>query len=48
MTAIYTFGPFRLDVAAGILFRGPEPVALGRRAIALLQILVEGGGKPDL
>jgi DNA-binding winged helix-turn-helix (wHTH) protein len=42
MTAIYAFGPFRLDVAAGILFRGAEPVALGQRAIALLQILVEG------
>ncbi len=23
--AIYEFGPFRLDVAAGILFRGPSP-----------------------
>ena len=46
MTAIYAFGPFRLDVAAGILFRGAEPVALGQRAIALLQILVEGGGCP--
>jgi len=43
MTAIYAFAPFRLDVAAGILFRGPEPVAIGQRAIALLQILVEGG-----
>src|SRR6202030_1779267 len=46
MTAIYAFGPFRLDVAAGILFRGTEPVALGQRAVALLQILVEGGGNP--
>src|SRR6478752_4791328 len=46
MTAIYAFGPFRLDVAAGILFRGAEPVALGQRAVALLQILVEGGGNP--
>src|SRR5260370_9834559 len=46
MTAIYAFGPFRLDAAAGILFRGAEPVALGQRAIALLQILVEGGGNP--
>jgi DNA-binding winged helix-turn-helix (wHTH) protein len=43
MTAIYAFGPFRLDVAAGILFRGAEPVALGQRAIALVQILVEEG-----
>jgi DNA-binding winged helix-turn-helix (wHTH) protein len=46
MTAIYTFGPFRLDVAAGILFRGIEPVALGRRAVALLHVLVEGAGTP--
>src|SRR5271154_5300994 len=46
MTAIYAFGPFRLDVAAGILFRGAEPVALGRRAVALLQVLVEGAGNP--
>src|ERR1700734_4313104 len=46
MTAIYAFGPFHLDVGAGILFRGAEPVALGQRAIALLQVLVEGGGTP--
>ena len=46
MTAIYTFGPFRLDVAAGILFRGAEPVVLGQRAVALLQVLIEGAGTP--
>jgi TolB-like protein len=46
MTAVYAFGPFRLDVADRILFRGPEPVALGQRAIALLQILVEAAGNP--
>src|ERR1700722_2927666 len=46
MTAIYAFGAFRLDVAPGILFRGAEPVALGQRAVALLQILVEGAGNP--
>src|SRR5208282_3842379 len=46
MTAIHAFGPFRLDVAAGILFRGTDPVALGQRAVALLQILVEGAGNP--
>jgi TolB-like protein len=46
MTAIYTFGPFRLDGAAGILFRVTEPVALGRRAVALLQALVENAGIP--
>ena len=46
MTALYTFGPFRLDVAAGILFRGSEPVALGQRAVALLQVLIERAGTP--
>jgi TolB-like protein len=46
MTAIYALGQYRLDVAAGILFRGAEPVALGRRAVALLQVLVEGAGNP--
>jgi DNA-binding winged helix-turn-helix (wHTH) protein len=46
MTAIYAFGQYRLDVAAGILFRGAEPVALGQRAVALLQVLVERVGKP--
>jgi TolB-like protein len=46
MAAIYTFGPFRLDGAAGILFRGSDPVALGQRAVVLLQMLVEGAGTP--
>src|SRR5271165_4681004 len=46
MTAIFEFGPFRLDVAAGILFRGGEPLALGQRAVALLRMLVEGSGAP--
>ena len=46
MAAIYTFGPFRLDAAAEILFRGSEPVALGQRAVALLRVLVEAAGGP--
>ena len=46
MAAIYAFGPFRLDAAAGILFRGSEPVALGQRAVALLRVLVEAAGAP--
>jgi TolB-like protein len=46
MTAIYTFGPFRLDAAAGILFRGAGPIPLGQRAVVLLQTLVEGAGAP--
>jgi DNA-binding winged helix-turn-helix (wHTH) protein/predicted ATPase len=37
-------GPFRLDTQGDLLLRGTEPVALGRRAIALLRALVEGPG----
>jgi TolB-like protein len=46
MPTIHAFGPFRLDADAKILFRGAEPVALGRRAVALLQVLVERAGAP--
>src|SRR5271165_870354 len=41
---IHALGPFRLDTQDGVLLRGREPVALGRRAIALLQALVERPG----
>jgi class 3 adenylate cyclase len=37
-------GPFRLDTSNGLLFRDAEPLSLGRRAIALLQTLVERPG----
>ena len=37
---IYALGPFRLDTRDNLLFRGREPLALGRRAIALLRALV--------
>jgi TolB-like protein/DNA-binding winged helix-turn-helix (wHTH) protein len=40
----YELGPFRLDTHSGLLLRGSEPVALGRRAVALLQALVERPG----
>jgi len=40
MAAIHAFGPFRLDAEAEILFKGAEPVPLGRRAVALLRALV--------
>ncbi|PBB25375.1 MULTISPECIES: winged helix-turn-helix domain-containing tetratricopeptide repeat protein [unclassified Mesorhizobium] len=43
---IYRFGPFRLDPAAGILYRGTEPTMLGRRAVALLRQLLENAGVP--
>ena len=41
---IYAVGPFRLDAHDAVLFRGTEPVALGRRAVALLCALVERPG----
>jgi TolB-like protein len=42
----YQFGPFRLDAAAGILYRGAEPIMLGQRAIALLRLLLDKAGAP--
>ena len=42
----YSFGPFRLDADAGILFRGAEPTELGQRAVALLRLLLERAGEP--
>src|ERR1700760_2219105 len=44
MGPIYALGPFRLDAQNDLLLRGIEPVALGRRAIALLRALVEQRG----
>ena len=41
---IHGLGPFRLDAQDGLLLRGNEPVVLGRRAIAVLQALVERPG----
>ena len=41
---IYAFGPFRLDVQGETLFRDNDPVALSKRAVALLHILVERAG----
>src|ERR1700730_14061767 len=46
MATIHEFGPYRLDADAGMLFRGSEPVSLGRRAVALLRLLVERAGTP--
>ena len=36
----------RLQVDAEILFRGSEPLPVGRRAVALLRVLVERPGEP--
>src|SRR5215510_1429928 len=46
MAATYVLGPFRLDAETDTLFRGGEPVSLGRRAVALLRVLVERRGIP--
>ncbi|KAA1176626.1 transcriptional regulator [Rhizobium tropici] len=43
---IYQFGPFRLDPAVGILYRGDEPTMLGRRAVVLLCRLLENARAP--
>ena len=41
---ICALGPFRLDTQDDLLFHGSEPIALGRRATALLRMLVERPG----
>jgi DNA-binding winged helix-turn-helix (wHTH) protein len=46
MADSYTFGPFRLDVSAEILFRDAEPLPVGRRAVSLLRKLLEQPGAP--
>jgi TolB-like protein len=44
MATSYKFGPFRLEAEREVLLHGTEPVAIGRRAVALLRILVEQPG----
>lgn len=46
MGVSFEFGPFRIDTDAGILFHGSEPSQLGRRAVALLTVLVRRVGAP--
>jgi len=46
MSTILEFGPFRLDADAETLFHGAEPMPLGRRAVALLVLLVQRAGAP--
>src|SRR4051812_40180051 len=46
MATILEFGPFRLNLDAGILFHATEPTALGQRAVALLQLLLEQADAP--
>jgi TolB-like protein/Tfp pilus assembly protein PilF len=44
MVRAYALGPFLLDTQSDLLWRGTQPMALGRRAIALLRALVERPG----
>ncbi len=39
--AILALGPFRLDTRGELLLLGDQPVALGRRAVAVLRVLIE-------
>ena len=41
---IHTLGPFRLDTRGELLLLGDEPVTLGRRAVAVLRVLIERQG----
>ena len=42
---IHALGPFRLDPRNSVLLHGTEPVALGQRAVALLQALMDQPGE---
>jgi TolB-like protein/Flp pilus assembly protein TadD len=46
MATMLRSGPFRVDAKSESLLRGAEPVALGRRAVAVLRLLVERAGEP--
>ena len=46
MATTHAFGPFRLDVDAEILFRGSEPLPVGKRAVAVLRVLIDRAGAP--
>src|SRR5216684_6149195 len=41
----YSFGPFRLDAASGLLFRDNELLALPPKAIETLRILLDNAGR---
>jgi TolB-like protein len=46
MNIVYAFGPFRLDTSGEILFRGADPLPVGRRAVGVLRALLEQPGVP--
>ncbi|MFO1087476.1 MAG: tetratricopeptide repeat protein [Reyranellaceae bacterium] len=41
---IFALGPFRLDTEGDLLLRGDQPTAVGRRAVAVLRVLVAQPG----
>jgi TolB-like protein/Flp pilus assembly protein TadD len=41
----FSFGPFVLDTARGVLRHGNEPLPVGQRALAILQALLEAEGR---
>jgi TolB-like protein/DNA-binding winged helix-turn-helix (wHTH) protein/predicted ATPase/Tfp pilus assembly protein PilF len=41
---IHALGPFRLDTRGDVLLLGDQPLALGRRAVAVLRVLIEQRG----
>lgn len=46
MARRFSFGPFLLDTARGTLTRDGSAVAVGQRALRILQALLEAGGEP--
>jgi DNA-binding winged helix-turn-helix (wHTH) protein len=42
----YSFGPFELDTAGGVLRRDGQPISLGQRGLALLEALLDADGQP--
>ena len=46
MNHLLAFGPFRLDAEAGLVFHGDAPTPLGRRCVALVNLLVSRAGTP--
>src|SRR5262249_55421639 len=46
MATIHAIGPFRLDAGAEILFRGSDLLPVGKRAVAVLRVLVDRAGAP--
>src|SRR5215471_16199087 len=46
MDTVYALGPFRLDISAEILFRGADPLPVGRRAVGVLRALLDHPGIP--